>query len=99
MGKGSSPRPVNKQVFNDNFDAINWKGHEMPADNVPSKGIVGSLKVGTNFTAEDGQLYQVLDQSDAKGTLCLHRNTDTKSTFSKEKLVTPLTTLLYSSGV
>jgi len=28
-GKGSKPRPVNKQIYNKNFDEINW-GNKKP---------------------------------------------------------------------
>ena len=30
MGKGSKPRPMKKQAFDQNFDEINWKSKTSP---------------------------------------------------------------------
>jgi hypothetical protein len=36
-GKGDKPRPVNKQVFNDNFDKISWKENKFTPKEIKNK--------------------------------------------------------------
>lgn len=38
-GKGDKPRPVNKTVYNSNYDGIKWKSEE--ASNKPAKQVKG----------------------------------------------------------
>ena len=37
-GKGDKPRPVDKKVFNNNFDKISWSPSEKPKESVTKKG-------------------------------------------------------------
>jgi hypothetical protein len=37
-GKGSKPRPVNKQIYNQNFEEIKWNQSQPFKPNVSKKG-------------------------------------------------------------